>query len=283
MVSVSSLVLLAFSMIGVSALAFGAALVPGLATVQTPVVPQVLPSNKQPVKSKQSKAGENSSNKQDSRIAINSYFARHIADYAATVGLTNGDAEDSLLSVSILLDPSYYLQRALLRQDMGRTKGAIGDFTHYIELHPNESMPYLHRGWLISDAGDQQAAFADFDKARELNPKDAQAWQGIASSYLRSGDAKGALQFDDYSLSLDPSDHWTWNNRACSYLVLGLYEKALADENKAIELSPNFGHHHFKRGLILQALGKTSEAEQEFDKAHQLGFDVDSQLASKHI
>ena len=51
-----------------------------------------------------------------------------------------------------------------------------------------------------------------------------------------------------------------------------LYEQAIQNYGEAIMLDPTFTKAYIKRGLAYEALGKTKEAELDFQKAKELGY-----------
>ena len=57
------------------------------------------------------------------------------------------------------------------------------------------------------------------------------------------------------------------------YLSLGQYEQAIQDFDEAIRLDPQYSDVYYNRGLAYEALGKTIEAERDFAKAKELGYD----------
>jgi serine/threonine protein kinase len=63
-----------------------------------------------------------------------------------------------------------------------------------------------------------------------------------------------------------------WLDEGRSFTRLRKYEKALIAYEQAIRLDPNDDVAYNNKGAALNNLGKSGEAEQAYEKAHQLGF-----------
>ena len=87
-----------------------------------------------------------------------------------------------------------------------------------------------------------QAAIDDYTKAIELNPNYAEA-------YFNRGNV------------------YSYRNN-----YLKSYSQAIADYTQAINLNPNFASAYQGRGLCYKAIGRNSEAEKDFAKATELGY-----------
>ena len=54
------------------------------------------------------------------------------------------------------------------------------------------------------------------------------------------------------------------------------FESAIQEYDEAIRLDPQAGPYYYNRGVAHEALGKTLEAERDFAKAKELGYDPDN-------
>jgi Flp pilus assembly protein TadD len=54
---------------------------------------------------------------------------------------------------------------------------------------------------------------------------------------------------------------------------LGQYERAIQDYDVVIRLDPQEAMAYYIRGLVYERLGKTKEAELDFQKAKELGYE----------
>ena len=64
-----------------------------------------------------------------------------------------------------------------------------------------------------------------------------------------------------------------YNNRGMTYLDLRAIRMAIEDFDEAIRLDPQFAIAYYNRGVSYQRLGKTKEAERDYAKARELGYD----------
>jgi len=90
------------------------------------------------------------------------------------------------------------------------------------------------------DQTDYDLAIANFTKAIELNHNDATAFYNRGTSYFNQN------KYDD-DVNL-----------------------AIADFTKAIEIDPKFADAFYNRGLAYKAIGKTTEADADFETAEEL-------------
>lgn len=101
---------------------------------------------------------------------------------------------------------------------------------------------YNNRGIVLKKTINLQAAIDDYTKAIELNPNYAEA-------YFNRGNV------------------YSYRNN-----YLKSYSQAIADYTQAINLNPNFASAYQGRGLCYKAIGRNSEAEKDFAKATELGY-----------
>ena len=58
-----------------------------------------------------------------------------------------------------------------------------------------------------------------------------------------------------------------------AYKALGQHERAIQDYDEAIILDPEYAKVYYLRGLSYNMLGKSEEAEQNLQKAKELGYE----------
>ena len=76
----------------------------------------------------------------------------------------------------------------------------------------------------------------------------------------------------DKAIRLNPQNAKAYNNRGVSYHELIDYNWAIYDYDEAIRLAPEYALAYNNRGLTYQSLGKVEEAERDFQKAKELGY-----------
>ena len=85
---------------------------------------------------------------------------------------------EKILSQVIALFPNdsmAYFDRAIMRENLGDTLGAISDFTKEIEIDPKSADNYFLRGMLYKHANKYKEALSDFHKVNHLDHGNADA------------------------------------------------------------------------------------------------------------
>jgi protein O-GlcNAc transferase len=63
-----------------------------------------------------------------------------------------------------------------------------------------------------------------------------------------------------------------WLGESVSLSNLKCYNEALAACEQAIRLDPNYALAYYGKSIVLNNLGKTREAEQDYEKAREFGY-----------
>ena len=171
-------------------------------------------------------------------------------------------------------DIAYY-NRGLAYDGLGQKERAIKDYNKTIELNPNFAMAYNNRGNAYYSLGQNKRAIQDYDKAIQLNPNLAIAYNNRGAAYY---DLKQyELAISDYDKALKLLEHSIiYVNRGEANYYLKNYEQAFVDLNKAIEMGldgKDLGEVLYYRGLCYQAIGNMSQAQADFTKAKELGYE----------
>lgn len=77
-----------------------------------------------------------------------------------------------------------YLDRGIMRENMGDTIGAIADFSKEIEIDPKSADNYFLRGMLYQKTNNYENALSDFRKVNHLDAGNADAHFFAAQLYL---------------------------------------------------------------------------------------------------
>ena len=87
------------------------------------------------------------------------------------------EAEHILSQVIALFpeDSMAYFDRAIMRENLGDTLGAIADFTKEIEIDPKSADNYFLRGMLYKHSNKCKEALSDFQKVNHLDHGNADA------------------------------------------------------------------------------------------------------------
>jgi tetratricopeptide (TPR) repeat protein len=145
---------------------------------------------------------------------------------------------DQAISLMDPLKPDYkaYKIRAKCKFETGDYKGAVKDWTVYLEAFPNEEEALVSRAAAKINMNDNSGAIADLDEAIKINPENA-------VSYCYRGVAKGgnksyveALKDLDYSIELKFNYPAAYVNRAAIKMAIRDKRGACSDLEKADSL-----------------------------------------------
>lgn len=130
---------------------------------------------------------------------------------------------------------------------------------------------YYRKGAAYFERGQYKEAVAQFEAATRLAPADARAWKSLGVIHAAQGNFKPAEGPLRTACQLDPRD-----KDACYYLGLasynlGQYESALDAYTKALRSTSPIGRVHSGMGLVLEALGRSADAERELREALKSG------------
>lgn len=117
---------------------------------------------------------------------------------------------------------------------------------------------------------DPGASARHFEKALALAPKLARAHHWYAFHLLSQGRYDEALDRLGRARELDPLSLIVRSAEAAFATYGGRYEEAIVLCDAILEVDEDFGRAHINRGLALEQLGRTAEAEASFRRARQL-------------
>lgn len=184
-------------------------------------------------------------------------------------------------------DLASYWNRAVTRHDLGDRAGAIADYSHILQINPDDDMTCNYRGLAYYDLGDIAAAIADFTRSIQHNPNQKAAYCNRGFIRAEQGDQWGAI--NDYSLALQahPDFAVAYLYRGMAWQKLGEHRGALADYSETIHYAPDSAVAHYYRGLAWQKLANYQEAIADLDKAAELftvrGSQANAQKALKNL
>jgi tetratricopeptide (TPR) repeat protein len=192
------------------------------------------------------------------------------------------------------------------RLDLGRHLAALDDFDKALAIEPTMFVAMTGRARALVGLGRSQEGIAQFDEALAQSPRDANALMGRGAAQLAIGNAEAALGDFDKALKAAPKDLDARYNRGVAKLALGdkagasedfsavirgapndaaahlmraktrAGEKdplALADLQRAVALDPEWAQAWFERGKQFDRMGRTEEANRDFRRAFELGYE----------
>ena len=136
---------------------------------------------------------------------------------------------------------------------------------------PTLAEAHLVLGMLALQYGyDPAASEGHFEQALALAPELGRAHHWYAFHLLSQGRYQDALDRLARARALDPLSLIVRSAEAAFAVYDGRYEDAVALCDAILEIDEEFGRAHFNRGLALEQLGRTAEAEASFRRARQL-------------
>ena len=178
------------------------------------------------------------------------------------------------LCEAIRLDPDHadaYRARGDCLRYKGEYDRAIVDFDTALRLDSENAAAHLGRGAAYRRKGDPERAIADYDDALRLKPNEPLAYRFRGDAYVAKGEYDLAIADCNNALKLTPRDPMAHFTRGNAHLFSG--ELALADFKTAVEFDPTSGRSTYGRGLVRQLMGDDDGAEQDFQRARELGYD----------
>ena len=84
---------------------------------------------------------------------------------------------------------------------------------------------------------------------------------------------RGSIIEYNEAIRRNPMDRLAYYHRGTAYLDLGQYQPALNDYSEAIRVSQGDSEVYAARAFCYALLGRNGEAEQDVERAAELGFD----------
>ena len=94
----------------------------------------------------------------------------------------------------------------------------------------------------------------------------------LAREYVYGGRPDKAIETAEKCLAQYPDTAHCHYARGVIHFLLGQYDLALPYLRRAVELQPKSGIAHHRLGLVLEGLGRTQEAKEEYERASDFGF-----------
>jgi tetratricopeptide (TPR) repeat protein len=164
-----------------------------------------------------------------------------------------------------------FANRAYVNERLGLIDAALSDYGRALAMEPGDAVSLIGRGNLLLRQGRPELALQDFDAAVQRDRRDLDAIfnRGLAWSALgRPGEA-----VRDFSavIAQRPDDAGAWLERGRAQARLEP-KRGLADLDQAIRLRPEWAEAYALRGQLLDGEGRTKEADRDFLRAFDLGY-----------
>ena len=124
-------------------------------------------------------------------------------------------------------------------------------------------------GRLATQAADFAAALDAFTRAVEAHPRDGGLRKALAGALLQHDRAQEAMRELTAALAIDPGDSEAYAGIGQIHLDAGRYDDAVDALRRALERSPTRTQARYALATALARLGRTGEAEREFERVEQ--------------
>jgi tetratricopeptide (TPR) repeat protein len=190
----------------------------------------------------------------------------------ASRGNANIEAADAL-SQAIALNPNsfdaqFYFGR--VQYAMKEYAGAAKSLRAAVNLNPRRVEARFFLGTALEAAGESAAALAEYQKLVESDVNSAIGQLGLGALLVKQGKLEEAVAALKRAISLDPKSfegYWALGRA----LALGEhFQEAIEAFTTAVALAPERSDAHYQLGLALKRLGRTAEANREFQIVNQL-------------
>lgn len=162
-----------------------------------------------------------------------------------------------------------YVQRGILRGDLGDHGRAVADFGRALRVNPRNTLALYQRGELHEMRGAYQAALRDFDLALAIDPNMQEALMAreAALDGQQQTAASQLAQLDEL-LAADPTNAELLNNRCWLRAINNEnLDLALADCNAALLSEPSFAAAMDSRGLVQLKRGAYAASIADYEAA----------------
>jgi len=158
-------------------------------------------------------------------------------------------------------------------ESKGNHWAAIKDFNKAIELKPDSSVFWYSKGQSIRALGDNLLALHAYDKAIEFDKLDSDAWNQRGMAMFDLGcKSLNSLESQNIKNIFSNGELFWLNTDSSVYGEFNYYlNNALNSFDRAIDINPNDSMFWVNKGRVLSELGRTTEANEAYAKARELG------------
>jgi tetratricopeptide (TPR) repeat protein len=135
---------------------------------------------------------------------------------------------EAYLTVACTSNPKQAVyNRAFSFDKLGRHERALADYTHALQMQPNNSTAYHNRGNTLEKMGRLEAAMADFTRAADLDTNSSASKHARALLLDKMGRHQEALTDFSAAITQEPLNPVYYHNRGLCYRNLEDYSKVL--------------------------------------------------------
>ena len=163
-------------------------------------------------------------------------------------------------------DARLFLERAELRERMGKYDSALVDYNRTLTLEPDNLLARLGRGALYRETGESFKALNDFSALIREQPDLVPAYAERAQVFQALNRPFDALRDYDKALDLDSTYVGAYYGRAQLHYKRRNLTQAFADIERALAVEPGYTEALLFRGDMLAEEGNWSEAVRAYTR-----------------
>jgi tetratricopeptide (TPR) repeat protein len=174
------------------------------------------------------------------------------------------EAAQDLQRKSSALDDRYLVASVMLQEKQYQPASHI--LEDYVTQRPEDAKGHLGLGLAYVNMLRYAEAQKALERALEINPSLAEAEHQLGLLASQQGDRQGAIQHWQRAVALKPDHARALFYLGTMYLESGDIDKAEADFQGSLAADPNNMRTEYDLSLVLNKLGKTTEAKQHYDR-----------------
>lgn len=159
--------------------------------------------------------------------------------------------------------------------------GAIEQFRAAVKANPKEPNVHFGLGYLLWTKAQYAEAAVEFKAELANVPDHGQALVYLADSNIKLNHPELALPLLRKALRLEPNTELAHLDLGIIYADKGQHADALRELRTATKLKPDDVAVHWRLAQLYRTMGRTNEAQMEFEKTKTLTRAADESLATK--
>jgi len=159
--------------------------------------------------------------------------------------------------------------------------GAIEQFRAAVKANPSEPNVHFGLGYLLWTHEQYPEAATEFQAELTNNPNQVQALTYLGDIQVHLNHPEAARPLLEKALRIDAGQELAHLDLGVLFADDGRRDDALRELSVAAKLAPEDVNVHWRLGRLYRAMGRTSEAKAEFDKASGITKAADSALVDK--
>jgi tetratricopeptide (TPR) repeat protein len=148
--------------------------------------------------------------------------------------------------------------------------GAIQQFRAAVKADPKVPNVHFGLGYLLWGQSEYEEAAQEFQAELTNVPNNAQALAYLADTDIRTNQLEAARPLIEQALQIDPNMELLHLDLGILNSDAGHQEDALRELKVAAKLDPSDANVHWRLARLYKAMGKTAEANAEFEKTSSL-------------